>query len=147
VLEYKRPDNDLCEDAFVVNGSTVNATFISTSYSDIQMNGPMVWYSILGTGTGIRVSTCTPETDYDTALFVVDGCGPLDFVDGLANLVDSECNGFGSTVELETVEDTNYVVAVSGSTMNDSGTFGLSLKRHDGPVSPTTATRSARQGS
>jgi hypothetical protein len=67
--------NDLCADALPIacgetlSGSTVDATFddVGTCGTSNTTNG--VWYSIVGTGASITLSTCN-AANYDTKISV-----------------------------------------------------------------------------
>ena len=78
-------DNDVCQDAVIVTprddnmtavvvGSTVGANPAPTT-NNLYNGGPVVYYqftTVAGPSRRIRVSTCTPETDFDTGLYVSD---------------------------------------------------------------------------
>jgi hypothetical protein len=90
------PLNDQCVDATVISmisaqakvttfGSTVGATTTTTATSspqaecgissDLEEDGPGVWYQITGQGTVVTASTCGDTTDFDTKLSVYEEGG------------------------------------------------------------------------
>ena len=78
-----------------VSGSTVGAGADSAPFCGTSDGfGGAVWYTIVGNGLPITVSTCAAGTDYDTKLRVyTGGCGALSCVTG--NDDDFGC-GFSS---------------------------------------------------
>ena len=146
IQEFIVPANDKCEgveilqptiddpQAPVVIGSTVNATPSVLSCQAVELIG--VYYQFQGTGGRVRVSTCTPETDFNATIFVDDsvcsdiGCGSMyeeEIID-----CDTE-SGFGETIEFRTEEGINYTMAVRGAMPEDTGTFGLVLYEYVRP--------------
>ena len=77
------PPNDLCENAVYLPvpqktfGTTIGATMDAPPafFCDTSIDAPGVWYLIVGTGTRIRLTTCSPLTNYDTKINVFCGCG------------------------------------------------------------------------
>lgn len=85
------PANDLCADAeAIVCGQTVvaNTTFATVdgtlAFCGTSLTtSPGMWYSFVGTGNDVTLTTCNPETQYDTKLGVFEGsCGALVCVGG-----------------------------------------------------------------
>ncbi|MBF9220237.1 reprolysin-like metallopeptidase [Hymenobacter ruricola] len=128
------PANDLCADAIAiacgqsVTGSTVNATDAGdptgNCVADIDAGG--VFYTIVGTGNNLTVSTCNAGTNFDTKLFVYSGaCGAYVCVGG--NDDASNCNsngGVSSTVTFASVLGETYRIFVTGYD-GEEGTFVL----------------------
>ena len=66
------PSNDDCINAIAIGcGSTVTGDNTGAS-SNAALGGPAIWYSVVGTGANITISTC--GTSFDTRLFVYDAC-------------------------------------------------------------------------
>ncbi|MDO7849881.1 T9SS type A sorting domain-containing protein, partial [Hymenobacter sp. M29] len=127
--------NDLCTDAIAltcgqtVNGTTVGATTAGDptgTCSTITIDGGGVFYSVVGTGRAITVSTCAAATSFDTKLFVYrGGCGA--FICVAAN-DDITCAArqYASGVTFNSTLGTTYYIMVSGyGTAN--GTFALNV--------------------
>ena len=73
----------------------------------------------------LTVSTATPETDFDTVLYVLPGCA-TDTTKALGCADDSPNQGFASTVTLTAVAAGSYAIVIdSGSPQG--GHFGLSV--------------------
>mmetsp|Transcript_48289 Transcript_48289/g.71569 ORF Transcript_48289/g.71569 Transcript_48289/m.71569 type:complete len:238 (-) Transcript_48289:354-1067(-) len=171
---FALPENNECENAIplepsdnlsttsIIIGSTAEAT--STNQSNFCgenfVSSPGVWYSFEFTTDDedddttstivVQVSTCTNQTDFDTALTVYSGsCLSLTCVAGQDN--DYEC-GTGidvhSTVAWHAEKDTRYYINVHGSQANHTGNFGLTIattkpvngKLVDGNDSPQSST-------
>jgi hypothetical protein len=128
------PINDLCANAIAIScgqtvtGTTVGATATgdptATCTTTITTGG--VFYSIVGTGGNITVSTCSPVSTFDTKLYVFTGsCGAYTCVAG--NDDNNACTGntLTSQVTFPSVLGTTYLVFVSGF-QTASGPFGLS---------------------
>ncbi|GAA3985780.1 hypothetical protein GCM10022407_33320 [Hymenobacter antarcticus] len=123
--------NDLCSGAIAltcgqnVTGSTLGATAagdpIGSCTETVDAGG--VFYSIVGTGADITLSTCNTATSFDTKLFVYSGsCGVYTCVAGNDDFTPSvTC----STVTFNSVLGTNYLVFVSGY-LTAVGNFVLS---------------------
>ncbi|MDO7873224.1 M12 family metallo-peptidase [Hymenobacter sp. ASUV-10] len=143
------PVNDLCANALPltcgvrVNGTTESvtdtgdpATFCSTS-----VDGGGVFYTIVGNGGVLTISTCG-ATDYDSKLLVYQGScgGPYTCVDG--NDDDPSC-GVSSTVSFPSTNGVTYLVFVSGYN-GSTGNFEL-LATCAAPSATAAAARPAFQ--
>ncbi|MBF9142347.1 IPT/TIG domain-containing protein [Hymenobacter properus] len=132
--------NDLCTDAIpvncgqTVNGTTVGATNVTDptgSCSAVTVDGGGVFYSIVGTGRAITVSTCATATSFDTKLFVYRGaCGS--FICVAANDdVTCAARQFASAVTFNSTLGTTYYIMVSGygtaTVPVATGAFALSI--------------------
>ncbi|MBJ6111485.1 IPT/TIG domain-containing protein [Hymenobacter sp. BT523] len=129
-----QPVNDACASAIAitcgqtVTGTTVNASDVGdptgTCVEDIDAGG--VFYTIVGTGTNITVSTCNAGTDFDTKLFVYEGaCGAYVCVAG--NDDGPSCNlngGVSSELTFMAAAGTTYRIFVTGFN-GEEGTFVL----------------------
>lgn len=120
------PTNDLCANAEalacgdVVFGTTINAG--SDGADDCHSGYEGVWYSFVGTGGDITLSTDNPGTDFDTYLAISETCGgPC--------VASNDDGGTGTTSIIEnfatTLGQTYYVNVMQWST---SGDFELSLE-------------------
>ncbi|CAB9528661.1 expressed unknown protein [Seminavis robusta] len=132
IQEYVVPENNACEDSTLIQptnhggitvlGSTANATF--NDFRCEVGDKLAVYYRFVGTGGPILISTCSNETNFNSALAVMEDCSscPLHTSDH-----DFDCDeeGMGSTIEFLSEENVPYIVAVRGVTANDAGDFGL----------------------
>jgi len=99
-------DNDVCADAVtvtprddnmtaVVVGSTVGANPAPNTTNNLYNGGPVVYYqftTVAGPSRRIRVSTCTPETDFDTGLYLSDFTCSSEGPEGVLLLIDPSSN-------------------------------------------------------
>jgi len=89
---------------------------------------PGKWYRFIGQGTPVRITTCSPNTNYDTKLGVFYGsCANLNCLAG--NDDDSGCtqNDLLSTVEFTAQSGETYYIYVTGYD-TESGNFELSIE-------------------
>ena len=128
--------NDLCADAIAIScGQTVMGTTVgSTSFGDptadcagesVDAGAGGVFYTIVGTGTNITVSTCATASTFDTKLFVYRGsCNTYLCV--TSNDDDPNCSldTFLSTVTFNTTLGITYRIFVTGY-LTDHGPFAL----------------------
>jgi hypothetical protein len=120
--------NDLCTNAIAltcgesVNGNTADATVDGVATcGGVSNTAPGLWYSVVGNGGLMSVSTCTPAASFDTRISVFSGsCGSLDCVG--AN--DDFCST-GSQVTWSSASGTDYYILVHGFA-SQSGTFTIS---------------------
>jgi hypothetical protein len=99
------PPNDDCEDAIPLDvpSTTEGTTFLSTPDSTpvpcgTSVDGPGVWYSVIGTGNTITATTCTDFFGYDTKLHVFCKCAGgggsnCCFANGGLGCDDAACEG------------------------------------------------------
>ncbi|RMH02351.1 MAG: hypothetical protein D6706_00255, partial [Chloroflexi bacterium] len=129
------PANDLCTGAIpvtcnsMVTGNTQFATTADNPASDcgVSITSPALWYVFTGTGDAVTLSTCSPNTDFDTKIHVFTGsCGALTCFN--ANDDDFNCptDIFQSTVTFNSVFGVNYYILVSGFG-SETGNFELSV--------------------
>ena len=124
------PENDACSTPIVLicgqtfEGATTEATVDPQAincYTSIQ--APGVWYSIVGTGEVIVLSTCNGFT-YDTKINVYRGtCGALVCTAG--NDDGGDC-ATGSTIGFTSAAGTEYLILVQGY-QGEVGDFELSV--------------------
>ena len=146
------PANDLCANAVPLScGQTVTGTNLGvTDTGDptadcttaIRVGG--VFYSVVGTGASMTVSTCTTTTDFDTELFVYSGrCGIYTCVGGND---DVSTTNTCSSVTFASQYGITYRVFVNGYDTPDVGKFGLTLTCVTPPAAPVISRLSPASG-
>jgi hypothetical protein len=126
------PENDICDSAIgplAVNGgpvlgSTLHATNEANSddiaclIAGISVDGPGVWYTVLGSGVLLKASTCSEQTTFDTQISVYEGssCSALSCVAGNNN--GGTC-GNQSTATWYAEENQVYYLLIHGSELGD----------------------------
>ena len=139
------PANDQCARAVpiacgqLLSGTTIGADAVGdpTGSCTESVDGPGVFYSFLGTGDTVSVSTCNPGTNYDSKMFVYTGtCGSYTCVGG--NDDGPACATTASTVTFASVAGTRYLVFVSGYA-GSTGPFVLSATCGAAPRPATVA--------
>ncbi|SFQ71287.1 reprolysin-like metallopeptidase [Hymenobacter arizonensis] len=118
------PVNDLCANAIAltcgqtVTGNTegVTDTGDPTGTCDEDIQGGGVFYTIVGTGTNITLTTCNAATGFDTMLFVYTGtCGSYTCVIGNDDSLPVCTDGTTtSTVTFPSVAGTVYRIFLTG---------------------------------
>jgi hypothetical protein len=97
IMEIDPPDNDDCKNAFPLvigeakRDSTENAIadFPLGETCGVPLDTPGVWYSIVGNGQGMAISSC-PTDGYSTTISVFQGsCGALECITGTATPLDT----------------------------------------------------------
>lgn len=123
LFEVSVPPNAECEDAIPLELGE-----IVVGETSIYGGGDGVWYSLVGTGNPLAVSTCTgnstlDDTDFDSTIDVyVKDCENLRLIES-----DDESGGCGdakSTVIFRSVENVTYSISVQ-EYFGKAGTFGL----------------------
>jgi subtilisin-like proprotein convertase family protein len=134
------PSNDLCADAIpLACGSSV----VGTNQAATGTGQPAslcgttpgsfgVWYTFTGSGGLVTVSTCNPDTDFDTKLNIYSGtCDNLVCVGGNDDSADPGCQIGGqnrkSKVTFSSTAGTTYYVLVTGFG-SARGNFELTLE-------------------
>ena len=146
------PANDLCINAIplacgqTLTGSNAGATDTddptATCATAIRAGG--VFYSVVGTGDSMTLSTCTPTTDFDTELFVYSGsCGTYTCIDGND---DSNTTVTCSSVTFASQYGVTYLVFVNGYDNMEVGNFGITLSCATPPAAPVIASLSPATG-
>jgi len=134
VFTFAQPGNDECGFADTLSGlPPVSGTNVGAS-DDTEPNGCTpsgfnsgVWYTFnSGTNTRATLSTCSPNTDFDTVIGLYSGaCGSLACVDSND---DSICMlQRAELLDVVISEFSQYYVVVGGKTSADTGTFDLAL--------------------
>lgn len=134
IVPPSAPENDLCENALglecgaVKSGTNINGTATSQpGFCGTSVSGAGVWYKFEGNGADISVTTCSPNTDFDTKLTVYEGgCGSLVCVGGDDD--DPSCSNstLSSLVEFSSEVGTIYYMYVTGFS-GAEGNFDLTL--------------------
>jgi hypothetical protein len=109
-------------------GTTIGATAAGDPTANCQepIDAGGVFYTIVGTGASITLSTCNNGTAFDTKLFVyTGGCGTYNCVDGNDDAGSCRVNPYASTVTFNSVLGTSYLVFVTGF-LDETGPFTLS---------------------
>lgn len=141
------PPNDLCANAIaltcsqVVTGTTIGATAtgdpIGTCTTTIDGGG--VFYTVVGRGANITLSTCNAATTFDTKLFVYTGsCGSYVCVGGNDDAASCAANSTASTFTFNAAFGTTYYVFVSGY-QGATGNFSLATSCATPPAPVITA--------
>ena len=121
-------DNIYSGDTSTATIDEIGAPDVATIETDTQADNdsPNVWYSFLGTGDVVTLSTCA-NTSFDSEILVFTGTS------GNLTLIDDgydECSP-NSTYEAETtftsVLGTQYFISVEGWNVGDTGTFELAI--------------------
>jgi len=82
------PANDTCTSATMISsgdrvlGNNFAASNDNAPFCETNSPGAGVWYSVVGNGHTMTVSTCNAGTDFDTSLQVFCDCGPAGCVRG-----------------------------------------------------------------
>jgi hypothetical protein len=147
------PSNDMCMNAIAglpstaaaeggvtATGSTVNATIdtgvVGSAFCGTTIDAPGVWYYVDGEGMGMRASTCTENTAYDTAISVFTtttgeqdkgGCGDLICIGGDDDDFNCGDNQSASSVAWASETGRKYYILVHGGKAGAVGDFGLTV--------------------
>lgn len=139
------PSNDLCADAEAiacgqtVSGTTENGTSqgadLGTCGTSLNTSAPGVWYTFVGDGSLVTLSTCD-QADFDTKIGLFSGsCGSLTCVAG--NDDGTGCSGFSSLLEdVLTTNGETYYVYVTGFDNTEFGAFDLTMTCTTPPPPP-----------
>ncbi len=147
--------NDLCANALaitcgqVVVGSTIGITATgdptAACGAETPSSGGGVFYTIVGTGASITATTCSPDTNFDTTLFIYSGsCGAYTCV-GSNDDTNGTC-GTASTVVFSTLAGTTYYIFVTGFLATDKGAFTLRTTCVTPPPTPVITSLTPNTG-
>jgi hypothetical protein len=132
------PANDLCDDAqgplsvpSTTAGTTVDATFDDVGFCGTSNTAPGVWYTVIGTGNTITLSTCEADSDgsadYDTKISVFcTGCDILNCVGGNDDSPNCGFPDFHSTFSFCSEAGVEYQILVHGFS-SATGNFALDI--------------------
>ena len=146
------PANDQCADAVpvacgqTVTGSNLGATATGdpTGTCTVDVGPGGVFYSVVGTGAPMTVSTCSAVTDFDTQLFVYSGrCSSFVCVGGND---DVSTTNTCSVVTFDSQFGATYFVFVNGFDNTEVGNFALMLTCETPPAAPAIARLSPASG-
>jgi hypothetical protein len=133
-----QPANDLCADAIgplavpsTTAGTTVGATIDGIApFCVTAVTSPGVWYTVMGTGNTMTVSTCD-DASYDSKISVYCAdCASLICVNGNDDAVG--CAGFTSKLDFCSIAGAEYRVLVHGFG-GATGTFNLTIADDGNP--------------
>lgn len=117
-VSAQAPANDLCSSPTAIlsgqtlSGTTTNATVDNAPFCSTSNTAPGVWYSIVGNGGQLTMSTCN-QASYDTKISIYSGpCANLVCEDGNDDGIG--CTGFSSEVDIPTIMGNTYLVLVHG---------------------------------
>ncbi|MCI1189277.1 IPT/TIG domain-containing protein [Hymenobacter sp. DH14] len=146
------PANDQCANAIALAcGQTLTGTNVGytatgdpTGTCGTAVRNGGVFYTMVGTGASMTVSTCSATTDFDTQLFVYSGrCGSYTCVGGN----DDAATGLTcSSVTFASQYGVTYFVLVNGYLATNTGTFGLTLTCATPPAAPAITSLSPTSG-
>ena len=147
--------NDLCDNALpiacgqVVVGGTIGTTATGDPTgacgAETPSSGGGVFYTIVGTGANITATTCSPNTNFDTTLFIYSGsCGAYTCV--ASNDDTNGACGTASTVTFPTLAGTTYYLFVTGYLATDVGAFSLRATCATPPPTPTITSLTPNTG-
>ncbi|KAG7370432.1 hypothetical protein IV203_019002 [Nitzschia inconspicua] len=132
LTEVTPPTNDDCANAFplIVGEANVDSTATATidfplgESCGIALDSPGVWYTILGDGKAMSISTC-PSNDYSSAISIFQGsCNGLECITGTA-APDPSCETGGVTATWLSQRGISYYIFVHGESPNSMGKFEL----------------------
>lgn len=120
--------NDDCSTAIslscgdIVTGTTLGAINETETNCGTTITSPGVWYSIIGEGSDINLSTCN-QADFDTKISVFNGsCLDLSCVGG--NDDTPGCEGFTTTLDFFAETGITYYILIHGFNIS-TGSFSL----------------------
>ncbi len=137
------PINETCDVAEPINtgdrvfGNNFAASDDHAPICETTSPGAGVWYSVVGTGRTLSVSTCHPGTDFDTKMQILCDCGPAGCVAGNDDAIapNGACNLNGidskSAVSFCSIAGQTYFIHVGGFVGGDGlaevGNFELTV--------------------
>jgi|GEM_PF-1062178 len=103
-----------------------NRLFPMPSCGDFEDKGAAgIWYSLVGTGGDISLTTCSAITDFDTQIAVFDDCMNFNCIASNNNYFCSFINSY-SSLTFTSIQNKHYYIFVSGREVTDKGLFELS---------------------
>jgi hypothetical protein len=140
------PENDVCDksELIIPGGNSILGMTNQAIVDDVipctgRSLSPGLWYSVKGTGSGLKVSTCGSVTDFDTQISVYTGsCDTLQCVASNDDTVNGEC-GLGQSVAGFFGDDgVVYHIKVHGF-RSAMGIFELEIRETDLALDECTA--------
>eukprot|EP00977_Amphora_coffeiformis_P024026 scaffold14974_cov195-Amphora_coffeaeformis.AAC.33 len=146
-VELPPPENDDCLSAasLVVNdptpksGTTIRSTPSKYCFNDwgaYQSTHMGVWYIFTGTGNLMTISTCHPETDYDSDILFMTSCASICSFQSTdpGDIPIATCgNPFGRQLTFDSVTGRLYYVYIHGATSSTTGNFQVSVVDYSRP--------------
>jgi hypothetical protein len=125
ICAYATPIPEIGCDPVTVSGSTLDATIDDDIAScGTNISAPGIWYTVEGTGTSMKASTCD-AADFDTKISVYSGsCESLECIAG--NDDGPGCADFTSEVSWSSTSGEVYYILVHGFE-TASGNFDLTI--------------------
>ncbi len=116
------PENDTCVNAIaisslstVIHGTNINANADGLGTCGTTTGNAGVWYSLIGNGTQLTLSTCEPNSTYDTKIQVYcGGCEGLTCIVGNDDDFDCNFSGLRSEVTFCAQAGAEYLIVVDG---------------------------------
>ncbi len=94
---------------------------------------PGLWYSLVGTGKGVRASVCRESTDFDARISIYQGsCDAMDCA--VSALMEGSFFKESCDVHWIAEEGATYYLRVHGTSESETGTFNLFLEALDPEV-------------
>jgi hypothetical protein len=123
--------NDNCGSAMQIEarsdtyfGSNMNAELGDALGCENRPEGTSgLWYTLVGTGGEVTISTCSEQTDFDTEISIFSGsCSNL-------SCVEKASDGCGrqAAVSFPTTTGQEYFIRVRGETSTDVGNFLMTI--------------------
>ncbi|VEU41113.1 unnamed protein product [Pseudo-nitzschia multistriata] len=93
-------------------------------------DSPSLWYSLVGSGKGIRASVCRDPTNFDAVIsvYAASSCDDLVCVSGSASEESTGETGSSCDTHWVAEEGTTYYIRVHGSSSAETGSFNLFLE-------------------
>ncbi len=138
------PPNDRCADAIdlPINGRIIGTNINATGFSGLNYScswapdSPGVWYSLIGTGQVIAISSCTDELNFDAAISVSSGSCDMHKCILTSMWNDMDClhtRYSAARVVLRTEVGVEYFFAVHSPFDPIGGEFGLKVSTLEAP--------------
>mmetsp|Transcript_23092 Transcript_23092/g.64021 ORF Transcript_23092/g.64021 Transcript_23092/m.64021 type:complete len:1199 (+) Transcript_23092:123-3719(+) len=111
-------------------GNTLSAKKSSTDTctGDVDEGSNALWYSFMGTGEIVTISTCSYLTDFDTDIRIFNGsCSDFECVSDIDNSYAVNKCGQQSRISFQSVSDELYYARIGGASPNDAGNFVLEV--------------------
>jgi hypothetical protein len=107
-------------------GSTLsagNSTALGCS-GEVASESVALWYTFVGTGESVTLSTCSSQTNFNTDIRIFSGsCSDFGCV---SDITESDCDG-KSMVSFQSAKDEIYYARIGGTNATDAGNFVLEV--------------------
>eukprot|EP00536_Pseudo-nitzschia_multiseries_P000864 jgi/Psemu1/234064/estExt_Genewise1.C_110055 len=111
-------------------GSTLSAQRSSAigCTNDAVEESKALWYTFMGTGEIITISTCSYLTNFDTDIRIFNGnCSDFECVSGIDSGFAVNGCGEQSRISFQSVSDELYYARIGGASSSDVGSFVLDV--------------------